>query len=713
MQNALVNGTLRFSVFEVDLHSGELRKRGVRVPLQQQPFLILTRLIEYPGEVVAREALRQELWPADTYVDFEQGINAAVKRLREALGDSAETPRFIETLPKRGYRFIAPVNSPNPVTPETGLAETHEHEGVQITSRRLRQVAIVVLVLAAISGAGIAAFLWSGRGGAPAVSEPALVRLTSNPSDMALTSAYISRDGRHLAYADRTGLQVRSIDSGRVHRFADTEGMDVYGWTPDSAGILTSRCDDVSCVGWSISLVGQDRHRTGTVWGRYDQVQLSPDGQHLLRFTWTKWTLAVDPMNGSPTQVVATGSDILRFTWSTDGTRVLIVRGRTNAIESVPAEGGTPLEVYRGPKDTRITAAIELPDRTILIAMYPAGSIPQTSGQSELWRAHPDRTGVLREAPRRLTWSATDATPLTVFSMTVSSNGRVALLSTRFQSDVYVTDGDLRNDSMQVPRRFTLSESDNVAYTWTPDSSAILLSSNRQGTWDILKQRLDSDIAEPFLSGARHQGYPGVTNDGRWVLYADGTGRDDSIMRASLSGGAAAAVVPHVGRGVLQCAQHGRCVLLERKDRTFVISSLHPFQGKGTELARIPLTSGFRLLPDGDTFAYILPTENGYGNRVRVISFAGKPDKDIVVKDAAALASLGWLPSNSGFLSTDRGNWTDCGKLLLVFPDGTSKVLWAPTGLASVDWAVPSPDEKHLAINVSTRHSNAWMVSGF
>ena len=122
--------------------------------------------------------------------------------------------------------------------------------------------------------------------------------------------------------------------------------------------------------------------------------------------------------------------------------------------------------------------------------------------------------------------------------------------------------------------------------------------------------------------------------------------------------------------------------------------------------SRIPLANGFRLLPDGNAFAYIVPGENRVGNRVRVVSFTGKPDTEIVVKDAAELVGLGWLPSNAGFVSTDRG------KLLLIFLDGTSKVLWAPAGVATIAWAVPSPDEKHLVINVSTRHSNVWMVSG-
>jgi DNA-binding winged helix-turn-helix (wHTH) protein len=115
MHCALGDGTVRFGVFELDTRSGELRKRGVPIPLQQQPFRVLIRLVESPGEVVTREHLRQELWPAETYVDFEQGINGAVKRLREALGDSAITPRFIETLPKRGYRFILPIDA----TPNT------------------------------------------------------------------------------------------------------------------------------------------------------------------------------------------------------------------------------------------------------------------------------------------------------------------------------------------------------------------------------------------------------------------------------------------------------------------------------------------------------------------------------------------------------------------------------------------------------------------
>jgi TolB-like protein/DNA-binding winged helix-turn-helix (wHTH) protein len=103
-------GAVRFDVFEVDLHAGELRKQGVKIKLQEQPFQILQMLLEHPGEVVTREELQKRIWPADTFVDFEQGLYNAIKRLREALGDSPETPRYVETLPRRGYRFIGLIN---------------------------------------------------------------------------------------------------------------------------------------------------------------------------------------------------------------------------------------------------------------------------------------------------------------------------------------------------------------------------------------------------------------------------------------------------------------------------------------------------------------------------------------------------------------------------------------------------------------------------
>ena len=127
--------TLRFGLFELDLRSGELWKQGRKVRLEGQPVQILICLLEHSGKLVTREELRGKLWPADSYVNFDHGLNAAVKWLRRALNDSAENPRFVETLPRRGYRFLAPVESVRPeegtpffaeVTPDSPVSASDE-----------------------------------------------------------------------------------------------------------------------------------------------------------------------------------------------------------------------------------------------------------------------------------------------------------------------------------------------------------------------------------------------------------------------------------------------------------------------------------------------------------------------------------------------------------------------------------------------------------
>jgi len=105
---------ISFGLFEVDLRSGELRKQGRRVPIQEKPFQLLALLLEHPGQVVTREELRNKLWPPDVFVDFDHSLNSAIAKLREALGDSGESPLFVETVARRGYRFIAPVIGQRP-----------------------------------------------------------------------------------------------------------------------------------------------------------------------------------------------------------------------------------------------------------------------------------------------------------------------------------------------------------------------------------------------------------------------------------------------------------------------------------------------------------------------------------------------------------------------------------------------------------------------
>src|SRR6201996_6825119 len=113
---------LRFGDFEIDLRSGELRKAGVKLKFGGQPFQVLSILLERPGDVVTREELQKRLWP-DTFVDVDHNLNTAINKIREVLGDSAESPRFVETLPRRGYRFIGAVEAPVQPAVSPGIGE--------------------------------------------------------------------------------------------------------------------------------------------------------------------------------------------------------------------------------------------------------------------------------------------------------------------------------------------------------------------------------------------------------------------------------------------------------------------------------------------------------------------------------------------------------------------------------------------------------------
>jgi eukaryotic-like serine/threonine-protein kinase len=144
-------GILRFGVYEVEARAGELRKQGVRVKLQEQPFQVLVVLLRRAGEVVTREELRAELWKRDTFVDFDNGLNTCINKIREALGDSADNPRFVETLPRRGYRFIAPISGAG--------AAVGESAGWVILRKRI-VAAVAVLVLATGIAGGL---IWRAR----------------------------------------------------------------------------------------------------------------------------------------------------------------------------------------------------------------------------------------------------------------------------------------------------------------------------------------------------------------------------------------------------------------------------------------------------------------------------------------------------------------------------------------------------------------------
>ena len=154
-------GLIRFGVFELDRRLGEFRKAGVRIGLQEQALQVLLLLLERPGDLVTRDELRQRLWPTATFGDFDHGLNAVINRLRDTLGDSASSPRFIETLPRRGYRFIAPVHGNDAASPTVAdtarIGDLQERRGRPAPTGRHTRIAraltaAIVAVVASVPG---------------------------------------------------------------------------------------------------------------------------------------------------------------------------------------------------------------------------------------------------------------------------------------------------------------------------------------------------------------------------------------------------------------------------------------------------------------------------------------------------------------------------------------------------------------------------------
>jgi DNA-binding winged helix-turn-helix (wHTH) protein len=248
---ASAEAILRFGVFEVDRKTGELRRSGTRLRLQDQPFQVLLALLERPGEVVTRDELRGRLWPDDTFVDFEHSINTAVRRLRDALGDSAENPRFVETVARRGYRFLAPVSGAVEVSGPREVSRAPSHP-----VRRwwiLGAVAFGLLVGAVVG--------WhAAHSAATRASNITERRLTANAAELPVTDGMISPDGKYLVFTDSGGFYLRQIDTGETHAINLPNAFNARprSWFPDGTHLLATWVEgpqEPESI-WEISLMG-------------------------------------------------------------------------------------------------------------------------------------------------------------------------------------------------------------------------------------------------------------------------------------------------------------------------------------------------------------------------------------------------------------------------------------------------------------------------
>src|SRR5215471_6977269 len=257
----------RFGVFEFDVRNLELRKSGVRLKLQDQPRQVLVQLLEHPRELVSREELRSLLWPENTFVDFETGLNTAVKRLRETLGDSADHPTFIETIPRKGYKFIAPVEwtaAANTVAPSPPVAATTTMpSSVPVTvpaggvwkMRFVVGLSALTVIAAALffllenrylAHTRLGMFLRRAVGATRSDGPLTQRRLTVNPGDTPVTGGILSPDGRYLAYSDSSGFYLRLVDSGETRRVAMPDGFDPLpeSWFPDGTHLVVTSFGD-------------------------------------------------------------------------------------------------------------------------------------------------------------------------------------------------------------------------------------------------------------------------------------------------------------------------------------------------------------------------------------------------------------------------------------------------------------------------------------
>jgi Tol biopolymer transport system component/DNA-binding winged helix-turn-helix (wHTH) protein len=311
---------VRFGVFEVDLRTGELRKRGQRIPLQEQPFQVLAALLEQPGEVVTREQLRLKLWPAETFVDFDHSLNVAVRRLRDAMGESAESPVFIETVARRGYRFIAPLAKEQQVPgtpPNTPPPTTRQHS---------RRNFIMAIGAASVVAVGALVLWWPYRTTriSPRIVRSKQLTFSGQIGNPYFTEARqsIQTDGQRIYYSDKLSrLRFISVTGGE-EGYVQTDAVNValLHISPDGLKLLVR--DFISSEGssesplWLVPANGGPRQRLGDI--QAQDAAWSPDGK-TIAFAQGANLFLTDDLGAPPRKLATTPGRPFWLRWSPDG----------------------------------------------------------------------------------------------------------------------------------------------------------------------------------------------------------------------------------------------------------------------------------------------------------------------------------------------------------------------------------------------------------
>ena len=530
----LIQGAIRFSVFEADLQAGELRKRGVKIKLQDKPFQILAALLENPGQVVTREELRARLWPADTFVDFERSLNIGMVKLRAALGDSADTPRFVETLPRRGYRFIAPVTSNGGATRDRLGADSQQSDEERPAERHLPHAAILVTA----SVLGIVALAYWLR---PSLPAPKVLRIVQLTDDRRPKPGGMVTDGARLYFTEqitgRLTLVTVSTAGGEVVPIQtpihDPEILDI---SLDGSELLmnTNAKGNPGQQLWVVPVMGGPPRRLGDL--EASEATWSPDGEEILYikgFGGSDPNLYLAKSDGSASRVLAKVPGNPYFIrWSPDGRHisVSVFNGRSNTLWEVSADGTNLHPVLPGWNfDGAACNGHWTPDGNYLLFDSYRG------GADNIWAIR-EKQSILRKTspqPVQLTTG-----PLNVGGPLLSKDGK----------RIFVTG--------TVPRP-QLHRYDSKSGEWKPFLSGISaehVDLSRDGQWAAYVSYPDAILFRSKLDGSQklqltapplQAAMPRISPDGKSIAYMARTpGQMWRIYLVSANGGSARPLSP-------------------------------------------------------------------------------------------------------------------------------------------------------------------------
>ena len=533
---------VRFGTYEVDLRSGELRKNGLKVRLTGQPFQILTILLECPGELVAREELQRRLWPRDTFVDFDSGLNAAVNRVREALGDSAENPRFVETLPKRGYRFIGQVEGPPGAgSPRFQPAVDGQRNGNAGRGWKIGIAAGSMILLAAFG-----------------LLVPTIARRFLRQSQLPLLEAVpltalpgqeispsFSPDGSQVAFGwngenDGAGfdLYVKVIGTDKPLRLTNHPAPWLgVAWSPDGRSIAVNRLNVEDRGIFLVPALGGPERKlaatnNSTLWAPDAAISWSPDGKQL--------AFADSPSAGSLTQVFLLSVDTLErkqmetgCDWSFGpgfsplGDSLVYICLRDDgdySLNLLDLRGGKNKRLFSGL--LRIRNPTWTRDGTRIIFSYGSGNTPFVGAGGNLWQIAPGRT----ESPEKMPFGH-DAT-----SAAVSSSGhRLAYVQTQINGNIWWVD---LHGTKANARILVTSTREQYAPSISPDGRRVVFASNRSGSDEIWVCDSDGSNAQQLTSfGGALTGTPRWSPDGKQIVFDSRVAGEANVYVIDADGG--------------------------------------------------------------------------------------------------------------------------------------------------------------------------------